>query len=71
METLLIGLVIAGLALMAAGIFFGRRRRLPADAFTVASDSPSEHAAARAGEAMAVSSGGGTIEGAVPEETRR
>lgn len=70
METLLIGLVIAGLALMAAGIFFGRKRRVPADSFTVASDDPAEDAAARAGEAMAVASGGETIDAAVPTDPR-
>ena len=71
MDTLLIGLVIAGLLLMAAGIFFGRKRRVPADGFTVASDGPTEDAAARAGEAMAIASGGETVADAVPEEARR
>jgi hypothetical protein len=73
METVLYGLIIVGVLLMAAGIFLGRRRTTtvvregPADdGFTVASEDPVLDASARAGEAAAVSNGGETIEEAQP-----
>ena len=43
METILIGLLIAGLLLMIAGIFFGRKRRVvAAESFAVHSDGTAE-----------------------------
>jgi hypothetical protein len=69
METLLYGLIIVGVLLMAAGIFLGRKRGVTVvrerpvdDGFSVSSDDPAVDAAGRAGEAAAVAHGGEAIE---------